>query len=460
MYRSLQVGDMSKDIRISRGANIKIKGSAEKILTDVSSVKSCSIKPGIFFNSILKMLVKEGEKVSLGAPICYEKNDPRIIFVSPASGIVKQIIRGERRKILEIIIELNLSNEDKISHKVDNFKSLTPDKIKSLLLESGSWPFIRQRPFNVLADPDILPKSIHISTVSSVPLGVDYEFIVKNNKEDFQLGIDILNTLLPGKVNLFIDKDFGGFFSKVKNVNSFHISGPHPAGNVSVQIQKTDPINYGEKVWVVRPEDVVNIGVLFSTGVYSCQRTIAVSGSPVSNPQYFKTIIGSSLSSFLKKVNIDLTSQNRYINGDIFSGIEVRQDGHIDFYNNLVSIIPEGNNYRFFGWVPFIDNRIPSLSKTSLSCFFGGKGYEVDTNLNGEERALVVTGEMEKVFPMNIYPMQLIKACMAGDIDKMEGLGIYEVVPEDFGLIDYSNTSKIEAQEIIREGIELMIKET
>ena len=449
---------MTKDIRISKGARINIKGSAEKILTDISSRKSCAIKPGNFFNFNPKMLVKEGEEVSIGTPVCFEKNDSRVIIVSPVSGTVKEIIRGDRRKILEIVIEPNSSNK-KISHKVEKIDSLSPEKIKNFLLKTGSWPFIRQRPFNILADPDIIPKSIHISAISSVPLGVDYDFILKNNREDFQSGINILNTLLPGKVNLFIDKDFQGFFSKIKNANIFHVSGPHPSGNVSVQIQKTNPINFGEKVWVIRPEDIVNIAILFSTGIYSCKRTLAISGSPVANPQYFKTIIGSDLSSILKKLNIDSTIQNRYINGDIFSGTEVQEDGHIDFYNNLVTIIPEGNKHRFFGWVPFFYNKIPSLSGTSLSWLFGRKGYKVDTNLNGEERALVVTGEMEKVFPMDIYPMQLIKACMAGDIEKMEGLGIYEVIPEDFGLIDYSNTSKIEAQEIIKEGIELMIKE-
>ena len=450
---------MTKDIRISRGATINIKGSAEKILTDITSAKTYAIKPENFFNFTPKMLVKEGAKVSIGTPICFEKNDSRIIFVSPVSGTLSKIIRGDRRKILEIVIEPDSSNK-KISHKVENTDSLSPEKIKKFLLKTGSWPFIRQRPFNVLADPDIIPKAIHISAISSAPLGVDYDFILKNNKKDFQSGINILNTLVPGNVNLFIDKDFEGFFSKIKNTNIFRVSGPHPSGNVSVQIQKTNPINIGEKVWVISPEDIVNIAILFSTGVYSCKRTIAVSGSPVSNPQYFKTTIGSDLFSMLKKLNIDSSTQNRYINGDVFSGIEVQKDSHIDFYNNLVSIIPEGNKHRFFGWLPFFHNKIPSLSRTSLSWIFGSKGYKVDTNMNGEERALVVTGEMEKVFPMDIYPMQLIKACMAGDIEKMEGLGIYEVIPEDFGLIDYSNTSKIEAQEIIKEGIELMIKET
>jgi Na+-transporting NADH:ubiquinone oxidoreductase subunit A len=260
-------------------------------------------------------------------------------------------------------------------------------------------------------------------------------------------------------VILSVDATFSGFFENIKGVELMLIKGPHPAGNVSVQIHKNKPINMGEKVWELRPEDVVNIGKLFVNGQFSAQRTLAVAGESVLQPQYIKTKIGALISALTDITGYDNTKQNRFINGDVLSGKAEAPTGHLDFYNNLLTIIPEGNHYRMFGWLPFMDNKIPSLSKTSLSWLFGSKGYNIDTNMNGEERALVVTGEMEKVFPMEIYPMQLLKACMANDIEKMEALGIYEVIPEDFGLIDYASTSKIEAQEIIREGIELMIKE-
>ena len=331
--------------------------------------------------------------------------------------------------------------------------------IVEILLNSGAWPFIKQRPYGILADPDIIPKSIYVSSCCTAPLGVDFEFLLKNDKDSFQLGIDVLNTLVKEPINLSIDASFSGFLEKIKGVNILLVNGPHPAGNVSVQMQKHLPINMGEKVWEVRPEDVANIGKLFSSGEYSAQRTIAVAGSSVVQPQYIKTQIGAKISPLTSLTGVIDSSQNRYINGDVLSGVSVSEHGYIDFYNNLLTIIPEGNHYRMFGWLPFMDNKIPSLSKTSLSWLFGKKGYEVDTNMNGEERAFVVTGEMEKVFPMDIYPMQLLKACMAEDIEKMEALGIYEVIPEDFGLIDYASTSKIEAQEIIRSGIELMIKE-
>ena len=220
-----------------------------------------------------------------------------------------------------------------------------------------------------------------------------------------------------------------------------------------------DPINYGEKVWVVNPEDVVNIGLLFSTGQFSAQRTVAVVGSSVNKPQYYKATIGAALQPYLEASAVSLEEEVRVINGDVLSGSISSEEGYVGFYNNVVSVIPEGNHFRMFGWLPFVDNHVPSISRTSFSWLFGSKKSKVTTNLNGEERALVVTGEMEKVFPMNIFPMQLIKACLVEDIERMEALGIYEVVPEDFGLIDYASTSKIEAQDIIKKGIELMIKE-
>ncbi|MGB1362179.1 MAG: NADH:ubiquinone reductase (Na(+)-transporting) subunit A, partial [Flavobacteriaceae bacterium] len=343
--------------------------------------------------------------------------------------------------------------------KIPASKSLNRENITEILLKSGAWPFIKERPYGITANPDVTPKAIYISTYASAPLDVDFQFLLKNNKEDFQKGIDILNAMVDNPVVLSIDATFSGFFENIKGADLLRINGPHPAGNVSVQIHKHMPINMGEKVWEVRPEDVVNIGKLFENGQFSAQRTLAVAGESVLQPQYIKTKIGALISSVTDITGFDKSQQNRFINGDVLSGKIVAADGHLDFHNNLLTIIPEGNHYRMFGWLPFMDNKIPSLSKTSLSWLFGNKGYSVDTNMNGEERAFVVTGEMEKVFPMDIYPMQLLKACMAGDIEKMEALGIYEVIPEDFGLIDYTNTSKIEAQEIIREGIELMIKE-
>ena len=448
---------MSAGIRTRRGATINLVGEAEKILSVANPSKTFALKPDNFFGLVPRLMVKEGEKVAQGSPVFHSKTDSRIVFVSPVSGEVKAVVRGAKRKILEIVIEAK--NGDAVVHEVPAAKALDRETVRNILLKSGAWPFIRQRPYGVLADPDIVPKAIYVSTYASAPLDVDYRFLLKNNLEDFQNGIDVLNHLSDVPVKLSVESNFLLDFESIKGVDKLPIDGPHPAGNVSVQIHNHSPLNMGEKVWEVRPEDVANIGKLFSNGVFSAQRTIAVAGQSVLQPQYVKSIIGAHLSSLFEISGIDNTLQNRVINGDVLTGKAVALAGYLDYFNNLVTVIPEGNQYRMFGWLPFMDNKIPSLSKTSLSWLFGRKGYRTDTNMNGEERAFVVTGEMEKVFPMDIYPMQLIKACMAGDIEKMEALGIYEVIPEDFGLIDYANTSKIEAQEIIKEGIELMIKE-
>tara|TARA_B100001059_G_scaffold174360_1_gene174693 strand:- start:39307 stop:40659 length:1353 start_codon:yes stop_codon:yes gene_type:complete len=448
---------MSVGIRIQRGATIQLKGESEKILSDASPSKTFALKPDNFFGIVPRLMVKEGEKIVQGAPVFHSKKDPRILFVSPVAGTVKEVVRGAKRKILKIVVEQQ--EGDIISHKIPVDKSLNPESVTEILLKSGAWAFIKQRPYGITADPDSTPKAIYVSTYTSAPLDVDFQFLLKNHKDDFQKGINVLNALACSPAILSIDATFSGFFESIKGVELLRINGPHPAGNVSVQIHKHMPINMGEKVWEVRPEDVVNIGKLFTDGQYSAQRTLAVAGESVLQPQYIKTKIGALISSVTDITGFDNSLQNRFINGDVLSGKTESPDGHLDFYNNLLTIIPEGNHYRMFGWLPFMDNKIPSLSKTSLSWLFGNKGYSVDTNMNGDERAFVVTGEMEKVFPMDIYPMQLLKACMAADIEKMEALGIYEVIPEDFGLIDFANTSKIEAQEIIREGIELMIKE-
>ncbi len=446
---------MSTDIFLRKGANINLKGQAKKFMYDKIISESYAIHPDDFFSLIPKLEIRESDEVSQGSPIFYDKKNPSIKFASPVSGIISKITRGPKRKIE--CIEIKSNGDRKIVHNIPN--KLNRQNIIQLLTSSGCWPFIRQRPYNIIANPDDNPRSIFISCFTSAPLDVDFDFILKNNQEDFQKGIDVLNILCNNKIVLTVDTKSNTFFNQVNNVQIIKVSGPHPSSNPSVQIHNISPINIGDKIWVLRPEDVVNIGLFFKTGSYQAQRTIAVAGSSVKKPQYFKTKIGVKIEELIKITEVKKKSQNRYINGDVLSGSISFKDGYVGFYNNLLSVIPEGNKYRMFGWLPFLDNNIPSLSRTSFSWLFSNKSSDIDTNLNGEERAMVVTGEMEKVFPMDIYPMQLLKICMTGDIEKMEAFGIYEVVPEDFGLIDYSSTSKIEAQEIISNAIELMIKE-
>ena len=448
---------MSKDIRIRKGFNLNLDGEANKILVDIHPSKTFALKPADFFSSTPKLLVKEGVKVEKGTPLFFAKENPRVHFVSPVSGEVTAIVRGAKRKILEVVVTQD-DSATAIKHEIPELNTLDQNQIKEILLKAGAWPFITQRPYGTIARPEDTPKAIFVSTYTTAPLDVDYDFLLKNNKTEFQKGIDVL-AKLTDNLTLTADASFKGLFENIENANIVGVSGNHPAGNVGVQIHHLAPVNAGEIVWVVNPEDVANIGALFMSGEFSAQRTVALVGSSVGNPQYYKATIGASISALLEEAKLDNSQPNRFINGDVLTGSATSPDNYLGFYNNLFSIIPEGNNYRMFGWLPFVDNNIPSMSKTSLSWLFGKRKAKVNTNLNGEERALVVTGEMEKVLPMDIYPMQLLKACMVQDIERMEALGIYEVVPQDFALVDYSSTSKIEAQEIIKQGIELMIKE-
>ena len=449
---------MSNDIRIKNGLTINLKGAAKNIVKEAPYPKSVSLNPSNFHLIIPKMVVRVGEKVNVGDVIFYSKKDERIKFCSPVDGLIKEIVRGAKRKIIEIVIDVD-KNQKKLEHNIIELEKLNADEIKNIILNSGCWPFIKQRPYEIIANPSEKPKSIFISSFNSAPISADFQIILDDQKEEFKTGLKVLSKLTDGEINICIKKDISTFINDIKGIKTHIVSGPHPSGNVGVQIHHINPINSGERVWTLGPEDVAILGRFFLTGFYNPIRTIAVSGAPVKYPQYYKTIVGSELCEIINDAGTDLNDSLRIINGDVLTGTKVEPDNYLGFYNNTVSVLREGNHHRIFGWVPFINNKVPSIYKTSFSWLFPNKKYDLDTNLNGEERAFVVTGEMERVFPMDIFPMQLLKECMAENIDKMESLGIYEVAPEDFSLIDYSSSSKIEAQYIIRKGLDLMIKE-
>ncbi len=447
---------MSKDVSIKDGANLNLKGLALMELEVANMSLNYALNPDDFFGLIPRMLVKEGDKVSLGQPIFHDKNNESIKIVSPVSGKIQEIVRGAKRKILNIIIKKE--GESAVNFKIPSLSSISNKKILELLIESGSLAFIRQRPYNIIARPDRPPKSIFVSVHSTAPYAANYDFILKKRMDEFQVGVDVMSKLIGKPINLSISHNCESDFSTLNNVDVYKIKGAHPSGNESFQINRIDPLNSGEIIWVIKPEDIANIGSFFMTGIFNPKRTVAVSGDSLKSPKYYDAIIGSPISSLVDSKEIPNSEEYRFINGDPLSGSKVEYSGFLGFYNNTLSVIKEGNQFRMLGWLPFMYNSIPSFSKTSLSWLLGGE-KKVNTNLNGEERAIVVTGEMEKYFPMDIFPMQLIKACMRGDVEKMESLGIYEVIPEDFGLVDFSCTSKIEAQEIVKSGIEIMLKE-
>lgn len=448
---------MADTITIKQGLDINLLGDAEKVITEVDA-GMYAIKPIDFIGVFPKVVVQEGDKVKAGSQLCFDKYRDNIWFTSPVSGTVKEVRRGAKRVLLEIIIEPDAQQQYEDFGKAAP-NNLDRDQVLDKMLKSGVWPVIRQRPYTVIANPDDNPKAIFVSAFDTSPLAPDYNFIVEGQAEAFQTGLDALKKLTTGKIHLNLkgNGDNSSVFTNAKNVQINYFSGPHPAGNVGTQINKLDPINKGEVVWHLRPHEVITIGRLFLEGRFNSERIIALVGSEVIKPMYIKTRIGASIKEIIKDNLKD--GKLRFISGNPLTGKKIDKNGFISFYDSQLTVLPEGDYYEMFGWV------LPGFGKFSFSrTFFSwlhpkDKKYRMDTNFHGGPRAFVITGEMEKVFPFDIYPMQLLKAIMIEDIDAMENLGIYEVDEEDFALIEFIDTSKTEAQYIVRKGLDIMRKE-
>lgn len=445
------------NIKINRGLNIKLKGIAEKTTSEAGTSALFAIKPPDFEGLIPKLVVKVGHEVKAGSVLFYDKYKTEIKFTSPVSGKVAMIERGERRRILAVVVESDNKQEYE-AFKQGDPSNMSREDIVENLLNSGVWPLIKQRPYGIIAKPDVTPKAIFISAYDSAPLGVDYNYVLKNESEMFQKGIDVLKQLTSGKVHLGVNGQEAiiDTFKNCKNVELTAYSGSHPSGLVGTHINRLCPINKGEHVWQINPQDVLIIGRLFAEGRFDAKRTIALAGSEVEKPQYYTSMLGASIDSIVSKA---IKGENvRIISGNVLTGTKVCKKGYVGFYDALISVIPEGNHHQFFGWLTPNFHKF-SMSKTYFSWLMPSKTYALDTNFNGGHRAFVVSGQYEKVVPLDIYPVELLKACLVEDIDKMEQLGIYEVIEEDFALCDYVCTSKQETQDILRKGLQLMIKE-
>jgi Na+-transporting NADH:ubiquinone oxidoreductase subunit A len=446
---------MSNTFKIRKGLDIKLLGEAEKKIRELPS-KSCAIKPPDFQGVFPKLLVQEGDEVKAGTPLFFDKYRENIVFTSPLSGKVSEIRRGAKRVLLEVSIEAGPKQEF-IDFGAGDPNKLDKGSVTAKLLESGLWPMIRQRPYAIIANPADNPKAIMVAAFDSAPLAPDFDFIAEGRQDDLQAGIDALRKLTGGKVHINIsNKQSSEIFSNIKGAEVNIFSGPHPAGNVSTQINSISPLNKGEVVWYLRPQEVLAIGHLFRHGKVDPTRVVALTGSEVVKPAYYKTVIGSSISEMVK--NNIREGKQRFISGNVLTGKRIEKAGYVGFYDSQVSVIPEGDYYEFFGWASPGFNKF-SFYHSFFSWMMPGKKYKLDTNYHGGERAFVLTGKFEQVFPLNIYPLQLIKAIMVEDIDQMENLGIYEVDEEDFALCEFISTSKINIQKIIRDGLNLMIKE-
>jgi len=450
---------MSKIITLRKGLDINLQGKPRAEAAVAPHAALYAVSPLDFEGVTPKLLVKAGDKVKAGTPLFFNKNDERVLFTSPVSGSVAEIVRGEKRKVLAVTVTPD-AEQTYEPMACPDLGSASRDEIVGALLRSGLWPMFVQRPYGIIADPSDEPKAIFVSAFDSAPLAPDYNFALREEMKNLQTGLAVLGKLTAGKVHLSVRAKAEGAMASLTGVELHAFAGKHPVGNEGVQIHHIDPINKGETVWTVNIQDVAIIGRLFNEGRADMTRIIAVTGSEVERPAYVRTIAGARVDSILGG-NIKAQKEGdrvRIISGNVLTGAKTSMDGFLGYYANQLTVIPEGDKFEFMGWAMPRFQKF-SVSRAYFSWLCPKKAYKLDTNMNGGERPFVVTGLYERYLPMDIYPMYLLKACLAGDIDKMENLGIYEVVEEDFALCEVVDPSKIGIQRIIRDGINLMIKE-
>lgn len=445
---------MANVIKIKKGLDINLKGKASEAMLGGGQSDTYAIVPDSFNGITPKVTARVGDKVKAGSVLMADKNRPEIKFVSPVSGEVIAVNRGDKRKVLSIVVKPDAKNEYEDFGK-KKVTSLTGEQIKEALLDAGMWPYIKQRPYDRVANPEDTPRDVFVSAFYTAPLAPDFDFILKGQEADFQAGLDALAKLTPGKVYVGIKK---GSAVAPKGVETVQFEGPHPTGNVGVQINHIKPVNKGETVWTVNPADVIVIGRLFNKGIADFTRLVAVTGSQTGERGYVKSMAGATIASLVK--GRMLPGNNRIISGNVLTGIRVTENDYLYAYDNQVTVIPEGDDvHELLGWaMPRLGQF--SYSHTYFSWLLGkGKEYVMDARIKGGKRAMILSNEYDQVFPMDIMPEYLLKAIIAFDIDKMENLGIYEVAPEDFALCEFVDTSKIEIQKIVREGLNQLYKE-
>ena len=446
---------MSSNIVLKRGLDIPVKGAADRRVMRKVEPGLVAVNPTVYKGLVPRLLVREGDPVSAGSPVLADKDRPEILFTSPVSGSVKEIVRGEKRRLLAVVIESD-GKGAAVDFGACDPASLSREDATALLLKSGLWGGIISRPYGVMADPSVSPKAIFISAFSTAPLAPDTNFTLGSEVEAIQTGIRLLSRLTDGGVHLCLNAETysASPVHKLEGAIVHTVSGPHPAGNVGVQISHISPIRKGETVWTVPLQAVAAIGRLAMTGKLSLMRKIAVTGPAAEDHAYVEALPGTPIAEIVKP------GENvRVIDGDLLSGRTVAADGWTGFFTDQITLIREGNETELFGWAKPFRPKLFSSSPCYFSWLTPWKKYDMDTNLHGGVRAFVETKCFADVTPMDIFPIYLIKACLAGEIEKMEKFGIYEVLPEDLALCDYVDPSKNDIQAIIASGIDLMIKE-
>ena len=445
---------MANVIKLRKGLDINLKGKAVQELKPVKEPGFYALVPDDFTGITPKVVVKEQEYVMAGGPLFIDKNHPELKFVSPVSGVVTSVERGARRKVLNIVVEA-AAEQDYEEFGKKNVNALDGESVKAALLEAGMFAFIRQRPYDVIADPTMSPKAIFVSAFDSNPLAPDFEFVLKGEEANFQTGLDALAKMAKTYLSISV-KQKAAALTQAKNVTVTAFDGPNPAGNVGVQINHISPVVKGETVWTIGAEAVIFIGRLFNTGRVDMTRKVAVTGSEVLRPAYCNLKVGALLTNvFSGNVTTDKTL--RYISGNVLTGKKVSPNGFLGAFDSQLTVIPEGDNiHEMLGWIMPRFNQF-SVNHSYFSWLMGkNKEYVFDARIKGGERHMIMSNEYDKVFPMDIYPEYLVKAIIAGDIDRMEALGIYEVAPEDFALCEFVCSSKVEVQRIVRAGLDML----
>lgn len=447
---------MANLIKLRKGLDINLKGKAAAEVVAVKEPGFYALCPDDFTGVTPKVVVKEQEYVMAGGPLFIDKNHPEVQFVSPVSGVVTSVERGARRKVLSITVEA-AQEQDYEEFGKEDVSKMDAVSVKAALLKSGMLAFIKQRPYDIVADPTVAPRAIFVSAFDTNPLAPDFELALKGEEANFQTGLDALAKIAKTYLSISVNQKAAAL-TQAKNVTLTVFDGPHPAGNVGVQINNIAPINKGETVWTIDPQAVIFIGRLFNTGHVDLTRLVAVTGSEVKKPSYCKLKVGALLTNVFAG-NVSTDKNLRYISGNALTGKQITANGFLRAFHSQVTVIPEGDDvHEMLGWImPRFDQF--STSHSYFSWLMGKKEYTLDARVKGGERHMIMSNEYDRVLPMDIMPEYLIKAIIAGDIDRMEALGIYEVAPEDFALCEFVCSSKMELQRIVREGLDMLRRE-
>ena len=448
---------MIRKIETHKGLDVSLLGRADLHKADVKLSGEYALVPDDFVGVVPKVVVKEGDRVLAGDALFVNKNYPEVKFASPVSGTVKSIIRGSRRKVMSVVVAADERLEYRDFGKLD-LTHANAETIKSQLLEAGLFGYINQLPFAVSTTPDTTPKAIFVSAFRDMPLAADFEFEIKGQEDDFQAGISALAKIAPVSVGIGKNSD-NNLWSQLKDADVARFVGPCPAANVGVQVNHLNPVNKGEVVWTVDPVAVLFIGRLVNTGRVDLTRTVAIAGAEVSNPCYVDTLVGTPLNTLLTD-KISSTHTVRIINGNPLTGRKASLDDYLGAHTSEVTVIPEGNDAdEMLGWIMPRFKQF-SANRSYFSWLCGKRNYNLDARVKGGKRHMIMSGEYDKVLPMDIYGEYLIKAIITGDIDRQEQLGIYEVAPEDFAVAEFVDSSKLELQDIVRKGLDILRKES